>query len=535
MDIAWLEQFNLHERNLVSDMTILLIELGILIFLYVTFKLILNFTKKKLISLQPKVEENIQRTFSLISFVLTLTFVFSFLTVLGINLYQLYLGADLKTYTLSNIDKIPPNFWKNLGIGFAKIIGLFIAAKIIIKKLLPLLDTLSDKAVAYKGLKENNKSVLSFFSHLKKMIKNIIWLLVLYFTTQWFPFPESAGAYVMLAIKIYAIITIAILIVNAVDAIVATIDDFSKNYARKNNFIEYYTSLEHLIPLFKKAVEYIIYVSAATLVISQLDFISSLAQYGAAAIQSIGIIFVSRVIIELMKLLIDKKYLHERLEEEEKKRNETIYPIFKSLLAAMIYFVAIVMVLQSFGFNPIPLLAGAGILGMVIGLGAQQLINDLVSGFFIIFEQSIQKGDYIKCGEAEGVVESIGLRITQVRSDDGELHILKNGSITDLINYSTQYVNAVVNVGVDAQSNLPFVYETLEALGKELDEDNDDVLGTLAVDGVDDFSGPEVVIRTITKVKPGQHRFLKRMIQERIIERFKEKNIEIPFEKRYDL
>ena len=229
------------------------------------------------------------------------------------------------------------------------------------------------------------------------------------------------------------------------------------------------------------------------------------------------------------------KYLHDELKAEEKKRNETIYPIFKSVIAAMIYFVAIVMILKSFSFDPIPLLAGAGILGMVIGLGAQQLINDLVSGFFIIFEQSIQKGDYIKCGDAEGVVESIGLRITEVRSDDGELHVLKNGSITDLINYSTEYVNAVVNVGVDHESDLPFVYETLEALGEELNRFNDDVLGSLTVDGVDDFSGPEIVIRTITKVKPGQHRFLKRMIQEKIIERFKEKGIVIPFEKRYDL
>ena len=271
------------------------------------------------------------------------------------------------------------------------------------------------------------------------------------------------------------------------------------------------------------------------MVISQLDFISWLASYGAAAIQSIGIIFVSRVVIEVAKLLINISYLHDNLDEESKKRNETIFPIVKSIIAAFIYFVAVILVLKSFGFNPLPLLAGAGILGMVIGLGAQQLINDIVSGFFIIIEQTIQKGDYINCGNAEGEVESIGLRITKVRSDDGELHIIKNGEIKDLVNYSTNYVNAVVNVGVTAESDLPFVYETLKDLGKKLETSNEDILGQLTVDGVDNISGPEIVIRTITKVKPGQHRFLKRMIQEQIITRFKEKKIEIPFEKRYDI
>ena len=533
--MEWLSKFNIEGRDLVSDGMVVIIELAVLIVLYIIFKILLKITNKQLVQLQPTMKDNLNNTFRLIDLVMTIVFIVSFLGILAMNAYQFYLGQDLKAYTFTNIDKIPNNFWTNLAIGFAKIIGLYIAAKFIIKKTLPALENLKIKAVEYKGLKENDKAVASFFSHFSKMFKNIIWLFVLYAMTQWFPFPEKVAEYILLAIRIYVIITVAMLIVNAVDAIIATVDDFSKSYASKNNFIRFYDSLHHLIPLLKKAIEYIIYVSAATLVITQLDFVSGLAQYGAAVIRSIAIIFISRVIIEVIKLLIDINYLHDNLDEETKKRNETIFPIVKSMVAAFIYFVAIILVLKSFGFDPLPLLAGAGILGMVIGLGAQQLINDIVSGFFIIFEQSIQKGDYIKSGDAEGTVESIGLRITQVRSDDGELHILKNGSITDLINYSTDYVNSVVNVGVAANTDLALVYKTLEVLGKELNQEHEDVLNDLSVDGVDDFSGPEIVIRTITKVKPGKHRFLKRMIQEKIIATFHEKGIEIPFEKRYDL
>lgn len=535
MDLAWLEQFNLAERNLISDATVVLLELGLIVVLYIILKILFKVAKKKLTKLQPKLEENLTHTFKLLNFTLTFVFLIAFFVVLALNIYQFYLGTDLKTYTLINIDKIPNNFWKNLGLGFAKLIGLFIVAKYTIKKTIPFLDKLKDKAVEYKGLKENNTALINLFSHLKSMSKNIIWLLVLYFATQWFPFPEKPGIYILLALRIYIIVTLALLVVSIVDAIVATLDDMSKNYAKKSGFIEYYDSLKHLIPVFKKALEYVIYVMAATLVVTQLDFISSLASYGAATIQAIGIVFISRVISELLRLMIDKKFLHENLTLEVKKRNETIFPIVKTLITAFIYFIALILILKGFGFDPIPLLAGAGILGMVIGLGAQQLINDLVSGFFLIMEQSIQKGDYVKVGDAEGHVESIGLRTTRIRSDDGQLHIIKNGSIEDLVNFSHEFVNAVVEVGVDASSNIPEVYQTLKNLGLELDKAHEEILSTIEIDGIEDISGPEIVIRTITRVKPGRHRQLKRMIQEKIITRFKEKGIEIPFEKRYDI
>ena len=90
----------------------------------------------------------------------------------------------------------------------------------------------------------------------------------------------------------------------------------------------------------------------------------------------------------------------------------------------------------------------AGIAGLAVGLGAQNLINDMVSGFFILFEEHYLVGDFVKIGEAEGTVESIDLRTTRIRDNAGRHHIIRNGQINDLVNYSKDYTNAVVQVGV---------------------------------------------------------------------------------------
>jgi moderate conductance mechanosensitive channel len=97
-----------------------------------------------------------------------------------------------------------------------------------------------------------------------------------------------------------------------------------------------------------------------------------------------------------------------------------------------VYFGTAVLILASLGFNPLPFMAGAGILGLVVGFGAQSLINDVVSRFFILFENTYLIGDMVEVGGAKGVVEGIEFRTTKIRDDQGRLHIIRNG---DVINY----------------------------------------------------------------------------------------------------
>src|SRR4029453_1758444 len=133
-----------------------------------------------------------------------------------------------------------------------------------------------------------------------------------------------------------------------------------------------------------------------------------------------------------------------------------------------------VAILASLGFNPMPFLAGAGILGLVIGFGAQSLINDVVSGFFVLFENTYLVGDAIEAAGAKGVVEAIEFRTTKVRDGDGRLHGVRNGGVKKVINYSKQYAVAVVAFDVPYPADLPQVFAVVREAGERIRRENPD-------------------------------------------------------------
>lgn len=135
-------------------------------------------------------------------------------------------------------------------------------------------------------------------------------------------------------------------------------------------------------------------------------------------------------------------------------------------------------------------------------------------------------GDFIEVSEASGFVEGIDLRTTRIRHPNGQVYIIRNGEIKDVINYSKKYIYAVVEVGVSYESNLAVVYEVLENLGKELNEKYSDVLETTQVDGVVKFEDSSLIIRTITKVKPGKHLPIERVMRKMIKNAFDREDIQ---------
>jgi small conductance mechanosensitive channel len=163
-----------------------------------------------------------------------------------------------------------------------------------------------------------------------------------------------------------------------------------------------------------------------------------------------------------------------------------------------------VLILSSLGFNPLPFLAGAGIAGVVVGFGAQSLIDDVVSGFFILFENTYLVGDTIEVGAAKGVVEAIEFRTTKIRDGDGRVHIIRNGQVKPVINYSKDYTMAVVTLEVAYHTDLYEVFHTLERAGARLRVDNPDVLADTHIDGIAQFGPKTMTVRTSTRVKPGR-------------------------------
>src|SRR4029078_12380597 len=134
--------------------------------------------------------------------------------------------------------------------------------------------------------------------------------------------------------------------------------------------------------------------------------------------------------------------------DDVQRRRSTFVQLLQSVFKYVIYFCVSMMVLSDFGIDPTPILAGAGIVGLTVGLGAQTLVQDLLSGIFLLVEDQILNGDYIRIGETEGLVEEITPRVTRIRDRYGRLHIVRNGEIKNVINYSRGWTLAVVDMSV---------------------------------------------------------------------------------------
>jgi small conductance mechanosensitive channel len=314
--------------------------------------------------------------------------------------------------------------------------------------------------------------------------------------------------------------------------VVATIHSLCANYAEDKTWHDYYQALEPLVPLLRKSLEYIIWIATATLVIAQLNPIAEFAKYGPRVIESIAIFFIARVFIDAGHLVIDNSQQQEDLDEMAQRRRATILPLFKTIFRYLTYFITLVLILSALGIDVMPFLAGAGILGVVIGFGAQPLINDIVSGFFILFENIFLVDDVIDTGTVLGKVESIDFRTTKVRDPDGNLHILRNGNLEHVKNYSKDFTFAVVEVRVGYDANVSEVREVLEACGKKVREALPDVITSdLDVKGIVEFEPSAMRFRTTTEVKPAKHFIVATRLREVIKAAFDEKGWVMPAEK----
>ncbi len=201
-----------------------------------------------------------------------------------------------------------------------------------------------------------------------------------------------------------------------------------------------------------------------------------------------GIIFVSGVRVESIYLGVEQALLNNKdLTDLQRQRRMTLIPLIESFLRYLLYFSAVVAILKTLDIDPTPILAGAGIVGLAVGFGAQNRSDDMVCGFFILFENYYLVGDWIEIGEAIGTVEAIDLRTTRIRHANRQQYIIRNGQTGNIVNYSKKYIYAVVEVGVAYESNLERVCEVLEDVGKQLKERDKDVLEPTRVDGSEKF------------------------------------------------
>lgn len=206
---------------------------------------------------------------------------------------------------------------------------------------------------------------------------------------------------------------------------------------------------------------------------------------------------------------ITKRTVAHMIQEREKsplkfdsRRTKTIGKLFGSLIFSTVNFFVIILVLSQFGFNLAPILAGAGVLGLAIGFGAQSLVKDLITGFFIIFEDQFAVGDVIQTGTFKGTVEEIGIRVTRIRSWTGEVYIIPNGLITQVTNFSSHNSLAVVDVTVAFEADLEKAMRITKETVKRVYEESDLIVKEPALLGVQTVTNTEVTIRISAECRP---------------------------------
>lgn len=211
-----------------------------------------------------------------------------------------------------------------------------------------------------------------------------------------------------------------------------------------------------------------------------------------------------RIVIKIMNTA-----LQHMMQEREKnllkinqRRTKTIGRLLGNVVKYAVYFIVFLLALNQVGVNLAPLIAGAGVVGLAIGFGAQSLVKDVITGFFIIFEDQFAVGDVVQIGKYQGTVEEIGLRITRLKSWTGEVHIIPNGSITDVTNYSINNSIAVVDVPVSNEIGIEQALQTLKEVALKVHETTDETVKEPQILGVQSLGNSDTVIRLIAECRP---------------------------------
>lgn len=225
--------------------------------------------------------------------------------------------------------------------------------------------------------------------------------------------------------------------------------------------------------------------------------------------------------------------LNKRREDtEQQKRSETLGSVTRNALRVIILVTASMMIMNEVGIEIGPVLAAAGVVGLAIGFGAQNLVQDIISGFFILMEDQIRVGDVIQTAGKGGLVEKVNLRMTVLRDLAGSVHFIRNGKIDIVTNMTKDFSRYVFDIGIAYRENVDEVIEVIKAVDEDLRNDPDygkDIMEPIEILGLDRFDDSAVIVRARTKTFPIQQWRVGREFNRRLKMKFDELGIEIPF------
>ncbi len=217
---------------------------------------------------------------------------------------------------------------------------------------------------------------------------------------------------------------------------------------------------------------------------------------------------------------------------EVEKRINTLTEILSGAVKIILWAIFFMIALKKFGVDIGPILASAGIIGVAVGFGSQELVRDFISGFFILLENQIRVGDVAIINGTGGLVEKIELRTITLRDFSGTVHIFQNGKISTLSNMTNEWSAMVFDIGVAYKENVDTVMEIMREVGDGMQQDEnfkDAIIEPIEIFGLDKFADSALIVKARIKTKPIQQWTIGREYRKRLKEAFDARNIEIPF------
>lgn len=252
---------------------------------------------------------------------------------------------------------------------------------------------------------------------------------------------------------------------------------------------------------------------------------------GEGFLKIIAILIIAKILIKIGRVAIHNVFkLRTRSPlKTNERRDETLARLLDNIISYVVYFFAFMMILSVLTIDVKALLAGAGVVGLAVGFGAQSLVKDVITGFFIIFEDQFSVGDHVRIDQFEGTVESIGLRTTRIKTWTGEVHIIPNGSIIQVTNFSLNNSLAIVDIGIALDENIEEAERIIRELLVKMPEQYEELVKAPELLGIQTLGPSEVTLRIVAETLPMQHASVGRKIRKDIKLHLDQHGIEIPY------
>ncbi|MEK3805089.1 mechanosensitive ion channel family protein [Bacillus sp. FSL H8-0547] len=264
--------------------------------------------------------------------------------------------------------------------------------------------------------------------------------------------------------------------------------------------------------------------------ISRVNWVGLLTAAGVITLKLIGILIAFLVVRAIGTRVVEKTF--KRVQERQSisiGRSRTLQSLTLNLFSYILIFIFVVMVFEVFEYDATALLAGAGVVGLAIGFGAQGLVSDVVTGFFLLLEKQLDVEDYVTTAGYSGIVEQVGLRTTQIRSFDGTLNYVPNREIISLSNHSRGNMRALVDIGISYDDNIDEAISVIQKACDDMAAQDASIIEGPSVIGVQSLGASDVVIRIIAKTENMMQWGVERNLRKKVKETLDAHGIEIPF------